>query len=308
MTYVITIIFFFALIVLIAYSSPVRRIPFQQLYAKVPEKIKKSLQAFRKNHERKLIELDGVSWKYVAVGNGDATILFLHGMAGALDIWWQVIEALRDRFRIISVTYPPVGNLEELSRGIFAILESESVSECNVVGSSLGGYVAQYLVSKYPEMIKSGVFANTFPPNDIIARKTGKIGKILPFLPEWAVMLYLRQNATTKIYPASGHSEIVLAYMMEQSHGMMTKKQFISRYRCTLDYFEPPVSKAAKMPVMIIEADNDPLVEEILREMLKTTYPSAQIKTFHGAGHFPYLNQPEEYTRILLDFFSIDIP
>ncbi len=104
MAYVITIIFFFAIIVLIAYSSPVRRIPFQQLYAKVPGKVRKSLQAFRKNHARKLIELDGASWNYVVVGHGNQTILFLHGMAGALDIWWQVIEALRDRVQPVGLT------------------------------------------------------------------------------------------------------------------------------------------------------------------------------------------------------------
>jgi pimeloyl-ACP methyl ester carboxylesterase len=58
------------------------------------------------------------------------------------------------------------------------------------------------------------------------------------------------------------------------------------------------------MPVLIIEADNDPIIEEKLREMLKTTYPSARIKTLHSVGHFPYLNQPEEYTQILLDFIG----
>jgi pimeloyl-ACP methyl ester carboxylesterase len=173
-----------------------------------------------------------------------------------------------------------------------------------VVGSSLGGYFAQYLVSKNPEMIKSAVFANTFPPNDLIAEKTRKIGKILPLLPEWAVMLYLRQSAVTSIYPAAGNSEIVLAYMLEQSRGMMSKKQFMARYRCVLDFFEPPVSQAAGMPVLIIEADNDPLVEETLREMLKATYPSTPSKTLHSAGHFPYLNQPQEYVQILLEFLE----
>lgn len=304
MTYVIAIIFCLALVVLIAYSSPVRRIPFQQLYAKVPEELRRSLQAFRTNHKLQRSTVDRKTWKYLSIGNGNETILFLHGMAGAYDIWWQVIETLRDRFKIIAVTYPPVNNLEGLRRGILAILEKEQVSKCHVVGSSLGGYLAQYLASKCPQIIKKAVFANTFPPNGIIVEKTRKIGKILPFLPEWAVLFYLRQNTTASIYPASGNSEIVLAYMMEQSHGMMTKKQFIARYRCCLDYFEPSVSTVSRMPVLIIEADNDPLVEEKLRQMLKTTYPSAQIKTLHRVGHFPYLNQPEEYTRILLDFLN----
>ena len=56
--------------------------------------------------------------------------------------------------------------------------------------------------------------------------------------------------------------------------------------------------------VLIIEANNDPLIEEKLRERLKTTYPSAQVKILNHVGHFPYLNQPEEYTQILLDFLT----
>ncbi len=304
MAYVITIFSFLALIVLIAYSFPVRRIPFQHLYAKVPEDIKKSLQTFRTAHKIQRINVNGKTWNYLAIGKGKETILFLHGMAGAYDIWWQVIEALRDRFKVISVTYPPVNSLEGLRRGILSIFEKEHVSECHVVGSSLGGYLAQYLISKNSKLIKRAVFANTFPPNEMIAQKTSKIGKVLPFLPEWAVMHYLRQRITTSIYPAADHSEIVLAYMLEQSHGMMTKKQFIARYRCILDDFEPHLSQASKISVLIIESDNDPLVEEQLRQKLKATYSSAQIITLHNVGHFPYLNKPEQYTQIISDFLS----
>jgi len=304
MAYVIAIIFFLVLLALVAYSYPVRRIPFQHLYAKVPDDIKKSLQRFRRVHEIQHLKVSGKTWRYLAIGKGEETILFLHGMAGAYDIWWQVIEDLQDRFNIISLTYPPIDNLEGLRRGILAILEKEDVSECYLVGTSLGGYLAQYLISKNPEMIKRAVFANTFPPNDIIARKTRNAGKILPFLPQWAVMQYLKQRTTTSTYPASGHSEIVLAYMMEQAHGMLTKKQYIARYRCIIDAFEAPVSEASKIPVLIIEADNDPLVDTQLREMLKATYPSSRVKTLHGVGHFPYLNQPGQYTQILHDFLS----
>jgi pimeloyl-ACP methyl ester carboxylesterase len=98
-------------------------------------------------------QTDGKTWAYLSVGVGSETILLLHGMAGAYDIWWQVIEALRDRFKIISVTYPPVDSIEGLRRGILAILEKEAVSTCHVVGSSLGGDVTQYLVHKNPEII-----------------------------------------------------------------------------------------------------------------------------------------------------------
>ncbi len=47
------------------------------------------------------------------------------------------------------------------------------------------------------------------------------------------------------------------------------------------------------------------LVAPVLRVEMKSTYPSAAVHTFSGAGHFPYLNRAEEYTRIIGEFISI---
>jgi pimeloyl-ACP methyl ester carboxylesterase len=71
-----------------------------------------------------------------------------------------------------------------------------------------------------------------------------------------------------------------------------------------VEKFTPPDTAKLGIPVMIIEADNDPLVEQALREQLKRTYPAATVHTLRGAGHFPYLNKPGEYTRLLWEFLS----
>lgn len=77
------------------------------------------------------------------------------------------------------------------------------------------------------------------------------------------------------------------------------------RFRClAVSYPPPPNLDQLGIPTLIIEADNDPLVDVGLREMLKTVYPSANVKTFHQAGHFPYLNRPEDYSRALLEFLA----
>jgi predicted esterase YcpF (UPF0227 family) len=47
---------------------------------------------------------------------------------------------------VISVTYPAVEGLDEMEQAVMAILEAEERRTFHVVGSSLGGYFAQYLV------------------------------------------------------------------------------------------------------------------------------------------------------------------
>jgi len=292
------------LLVLSVYLYPVPKKSFQELADKVDAETVAALMAFRGAHAPQTLDVDGTDWEYIAYGSGDETILFLHGMTGAADIWWLQMEALGDDYRVISLTYPTVDNLAEMSQGVLAILEHEGVEQANIVGSSLGGYLTQYLVAHYPGKITRAVFANTFPPNDLIAEKNAAIGKLLPYLPEWTIMRILRSSFEGDVYSASGNSELVLAYMLEQSYGRMSKAQLVGRFHCVVDPFDLPDIDAMDIPIMILEADNDPLVESVLRAQLVDAYPSAQVHTLHDVGHFSYLNNAVEYTDLLRAFFG----
>lgn len=300
------IIAIFLLVILLAvYLWPVPRVPFDEVYANVDPDLSASLQNFRAAHPPKTIKVDGAKWEYVSFGQGEETILFLHGMTGAYDIWWRVMEDLQTEYRVIALTYPAVDSLDEMSAGALAILDAEGVDKANIVGTSLGGYFAQYLAARHPDRVAGAVFSNTFPPNDLIKEKNGTIGALIPFLPEWLVIDVLRGSFTESIYPTSGNDELTLAFLMELSYGRVTRAQVAGRYRCVVEKFEATNPDALGIPVMIIEADNDPLVELALREQLKETYPSATVHSLSGVGHFPYLKLPEEYAQFLREFFAI---
>lgn len=271
------------------------------LYANAPAEQAYSLQAFRENYPPVHLTVAGNDWEYLVLGAGEETVLFLHGMTGSYDIWWQQIEALKKNYRVASVTYPAVNSLVEMEAGVLAILDKEGVEKFNVVGTSLGGYFAQYLVGKHPHRITTAVFANTFPPNDIIKEKNGSIGAAIPYLPEWLVMQVLRGSVETSIYTASGNDEMTLAFLNEISYGRLRKAQVAGRYKCLIEKFQAPTNTS--VPLLIIEASNDPLVEETLREGLKSTYPQAKVITVDN-GHFPYISTPEFYTQQLTEFWE----
>ena len=195
--------------------------------------------------------------------------------------------------------------MDEAIGGLIAILDAEGVDKVNVIGSSMGGYMAQYFLKKYPQHLEKVVFGNTFPPNHIYSAENGRIRKALPFIPEWVIMKIFRKSLLKNIVPHSENSPLVEACLLEQYYGQMSKKQFIGRLDIVLRYFEPEFSEEHKnIPKLIIESDNDPLIKPVLRQKLKELYPDAEIFTFHNKGHFPYLNRPEKYTEILKNFFN----
>jgi len=72
-----------------AYLYPTLQKDFGDLYSKVDTKTVDALVTFREMHPVRTLELHGIEWNYASLGDGPETILFLHGMTGAYDIWWQ---------------------------------------------------------------------------------------------------------------------------------------------------------------------------------------------------------------------------
>lgn len=287
----------------IVYLKPVHHATFRDYYPN-PDAVEASLEKFRTIPLHSL-QISGTTWHYLVTGQGSRQLLLLHGMGGAYDIWWQQIEDLQQDFRIISLTLPDVHHLNDAMQGILAILDAEGFSKTSVLGTSMGGYLAQYLLSRHPERIDRLILGNTFAPNDFYQKQYAGLRKWLPFVPAWLIMDKFRKNLHEGVLPAAHNDPVVEAYLKEQYSGLMSKKQFIGRVDLVLEHFEPVSTEVQRsVPKLIIEADNDPLVNPQLQEGLRERYPEASVVRLHDVGHFPYLNEPRPYTRIIRQYLE----
>jgi pimeloyl-ACP methyl ester carboxylesterase len=293
-----------ALILLGIYAFPIPKASQRVIYSRVPPPVVQALERFRRQHRPKRLRTGSGLWRYHDTEAGEDALLFLHGMGGSGDIWFQQIEALKARFRCIAVTYPPLPSLDMLRLGIQDILAHERISRVGLLGSSMGGYLAQSMAARSPEAISRLVLGNTFAPSDIISRRAAAGARWLPWVPEWAIMAGFRRNAEKQLFPSSESCELVKAYLYEQTCGSMRKPDLIARCACLCQTLLPPDLDRLGIPALIVESDNDPLVEEPLREALKAAYPTAAVRTFDRGGHFPYLSRPEEFNRTLVEFLS----
>ena len=261
-----------------------------------------SLYLFRKRPVKKYFD-DAHAWTYYKGGDGENVIVFIHGMGGSYDIWWQQIMEFEKRYRVISISYPPIDNLKSLVKGIIQILNSEDVERCTAVGTSLGGYIVQYMAAYYPSYIQKAVLGNTFPPNDIYRKKNRWKVLFLSLLWDGAVRKIVRNMMLRDIRGEDESSQLLRGYIIEKFDTLLDKKTLLARYKCVVEKFE--TCKNECIPELyLIESENDPLIPLILRKKLREEYNFKMTHTFKDGGHFPYLHNAKEYNRVLEKFLN----
>ena len=71
------------------------------------------LEQFRRRHRQRKVRARGQSWGVIEVGGrrGAPVLVMLPGTLGTAEIFWNQIAALKGRVRVVSVTYPAVGDI-----------------------------------------------------------------------------------------------------------------------------------------------------------------------------------------------------
>jgi len=250
----------------------------------------------------KTVQVDNVQWKYYTGGKGSKCILFIHGMGGSYDFWWNQIQFFEPQYNVISYTLPnEINSLEGVEKGILTILAQEKIDKFIPIGTSMGGYITQYLLNKHPEKIEKAVIGNSFPPNDYIVKENATNRKLIPLLPEFVVGKLAESHLKKDIFPTSENHKLLEAFLLSVP---FSKKGLAARFDVVTDYFEATseLPEIKVIPKLILESDNDPMITTQLRSQLKSLYPEAQVFTFHNKGHFPYINDKDTYNKVVNDF------
>ena len=104
---------------------------------------------------------------YRVEGNG-APVILVHGFGEDGEIWNDLADRLRNKFKLIIPDLPGSGksplidtkwSMEFFAECLMAILQNESISSTIMIGHSMGGYITLAFAEKYPHLLKAfGLF------------------------------------------------------------------------------------------------------------------------------------------------------
>jgi len=278
--------------------------------------------------ETSRVELHGQSYACRTAGHGPLIVL-LHGIAGSSATWERVIPRLSARHRIVAPDLLGHGESADgggdYSLGAYAslirdLLEMLGEKRGTVVGHSLGGGVAMQFAYQYPErcerlvLVSSGGLGREV---HAILRAAAVPGAevVLPWL---SVAAARTIGTVVKALGRFGFRESEDLAETWRSFVSLeepsARRAFLQTVRGVVDLGGQRVSAIDKLylssglPTLIVWGGQDPLIPVAHAYRAHEMIPGSRLEIFSGAGHYPYLDDPERFAAIVLDFIQTTAP
>ncbi|MCB1359909.1 MAG: alpha/beta fold hydrolase [Rhodobacter sp.] len=253
--------------------------------------------AFLARFPESRVDLDGRDWGLIDTGGTGAVFLFLPGTLGRSDVFFQQIEPLAADMRVLAVSYPDSGGVIDWAASLVTLLDRLGIGRVCVLGSSLGGYLAQYFAGTYPDRVQHLFAANTL--HEIVEaahRPPYSLDLWTAPIEDLRKGFHLGMTAWVQAHP--DHAEMV-EFLLTEADGRIPEPEL----RARLDGIKtgpdlPPLSHEPGAATVIESAD-DPLIPPPMRAAVRARNAPAPAFRFAWGGHFPYLIRPALYTGLL---------
>lgn len=237
-------------------------------------------------------------------GDGDA-VLLLPGRVGIGSNWRDLVAALRPRYRTITLDYPPTTTtFAELADHVLGILDREGVDRTHVVGQSAGGMLAEILTRRAPERVRSLAFSGTglYGPEDV-EWLTARLAEIRTT--PWERIVESSRAAMERGWRGAPAA----AFWIDQVEEHIRRggpDGFANSYAMLVDLARTSgeLEPGWEGPVLVLTAEDDPVITSAHRERLLALHPDAELRVFPEGGHSLLLTKPTEYTSAIMEFLG----
>lgn len=256
-----------------------------------------SRNLFAAAHPEQRVLLNGREWGVVEIEGNGPVLLLIPGTLGRADVFWQQMVALKGRARILSVSYPQSGCVAEWSDDLIAMLDTLGIDKATVLGSSLGGYLAQYIAAAHPTRVERLIAANTLY-DTAPAKQNPPYSSDLDAAPIAELRAGFGRGLGGWAATHPDQREVV-ELLLEEVAGRIPELELRNRLKGIKNALPLPPVGVASENIVTIEGADDPLIPLFMRDEVRAVLKPAVSYRFESGGHFPYLARPELYTALL---------
>lgn len=229
---------------------------------------------------------------------GGLPVLWLPGAVGTVEMFVDPLLAWGARRTMVAVGYPALVDPQALAVAVLAAADAMSIERFDLVGTSLGGHVAQWVAAQAPARVGRLVLGNTF--HDPAPMQS----------PERRAALEARDADALKaetVARIDGMPDSPLKRLQQALVGpLQPAGQLRARMLAVQSARRPPPLQVPDDHILVLDCDDDPLVPPPVRAALRDAYPRARHRTIAGGGHFPYVLRADDYRAAVGAFLDLE--
>ncbi|MDQ6835358.1 MAG: alpha/beta hydrolase [Actinomycetota bacterium] len=265
----------------------------------------------------------GSSVSYVDYGQGEPTVLFVHGLGAQWRVWATNLPAVAAAHRTLAVDLPGFGasevgqgdvSIRAFAQALADLCEQVDSGPVVVVGNSMGGFVAAELALIAPERVRALVLVDaagmvptrreravTVPFLRMVGLLGARIGASARTL---AARPGLRQAALSLVVhdPRRLPADLT-AWALLPSPGPSTRAALTASLSYLTHEWGTSLS-AIQCPTLITWGEGDALIRVRHADEYAQRIAGSRVVRFPEAGHVPMIECPEQFNATLLGFLA----
>ncbi len=240
------------------------------------------------------IILDGAMVHYEALGRG-RPIVFLHGWVGSWRYWVNSMQIASTSFRAYALDLFGYGDttrdplhysLERQADLINRFLGEMGIGKVALVGHGLGALVGFSYLKQWPKTVDRMMAINC--PLDYDSVNARMRTATMPELIEW-----LAARSPESISALSDAAKADPQAVSASMAGLRANNLFSG-------------VRDLGVPCLLVYGPNDPAVTMPAQEKIDLFPNHMHQISLEGAGHFPMVDNPTQFNRLMTDFLALD--
>ena len=244
---------------------------------------------------------NGVNYAYRDMGEGDVPLVLLQHFRGNLDNWDPaLVDDLAATRRVITFDNAGVGGstgttphvIEQMAHDAIDFITAMGVSQADILGFSIGSFVAQEIALIRPALVRNVVLASSAPKGaagmhgwapDVI----GAIGKRETTPDEYLDVFFARssssrqagQEAMGRMYSRTDDRDAATTWATREA-----QYDAVSAWGIP-DHAQLERVSCLDLPVFVANGDSDPMILPHYTYLLAGLIPQARVKIYPDSAH-----------------------
>lgn len=255
----------------------------------------------------KIAQLENTATAYEVHGEGPP-VLLMHGAEGSRHGFRDFGAALSRHATVISYDQRGCGDtrydgqphtLEDLAGDAAQLLDRLGIPSATVLGTSLGGRVAQATALFRPAHVSRLVLGNTWPIDrqllDLNALGLRRLRELTDALPATA------RDVALMYYPedyVDANPVVVERVRARSAFAARTQRRALG-----LELHADP-QRRIQVPILLLSADRDEIVPPAVMRGMAQSFVHSQLVVVPGAGHSSFIQVPQAMADIVAGYLQ----